>query len=55
MQNLKEFKTEVQGKIRGNKEGEIKVFKDNGLAKAYNWDGAKNAWQEIGEVMDPSA
>ena len=54
MQNLKDFKTEVQGKIKGAKEGEIKVFADSGVAKAYSWDLQKG-WQEIGEVVDPSA
>jgi len=37
MNNLKEFSTEVQGKLQGTSQGEIKVFRDNGKAKAYMW------------------
>lgn len=51
---MQEFKTEVEGKVRGTKEGEIKVFKDNGVAKAYMWKTAEGKWEEIGEVINPS-
>lgn len=51
MSTLKEFKAEVQGKLSGTKEGEIKVFKDNGVAKAYMWKAAERKWEEIGEVI----
>ena len=37
----------------GSKEGEIKVFKDGGVAKAYMWKVAENKWEEIGEVINP--
>ncbi len=37
LSTLKEFTTEVNGKLAGTKQGEIKVFKDKGVAKAYMW------------------
>jgi hypothetical protein len=37
MATLKEFSTEVAGKLKGASQGEIKVFKDKGVAKAYMW------------------
>jgi hypothetical protein len=48
---LKEFSSEVKGKLNGAKEGEIKVFKDNGVAKAYMWKADDRKWEEIGEVI----
>jgi len=52
MQNLKDFKTEVEGKLVGTSEGEIKVFKDGEVAKAYMWKMAERKWEEIGEVLN---
>jgi hypothetical protein len=37
MAKLPDFKSQVEGKLMGNAQGEIKVFKDNGVAKAYMW------------------
>ena len=54
MAQMKEFKTQVEGKVRGKKEGDIQVFKDEGKAKAYMWKEADSKWEEIGEVVDPS-
>ena len=51
MSTLKEFNSEVRGKLIGSKEGEIKVFKDNGVAKAYMWKADERKWDEIGEVV----
>jgi phospholipase A-2-activating protein len=44
----------VRGKVFGQSEGEIKVFKDQGKAKAYMWKSADRAWEELGEVVDPN-
>jgi len=54
LNSLPEFSTQVRGKIFGQSEGEIKVFKDKGVAKAYMWKSAERTWEEIGEVVDPS-
>lgn len=51
LSTLKEFNSEVKGKLSGTKEGEIKVFKDNGVAKAYMWKAGERKWEEIGEVI----
>jgi phospholipase A-2-activating protein len=39
------------GKLKGTKQGEIKVFKDKGVAKAYMWKMEDSKWEEIGEVV----
>ena len=44
----------MRGKVFGQSEGEIKVFKDQGKAKAYMWKSADRAWEELGEVVDPN-
>ena len=41
----------MRGKLNGSKEGEIKVFNDNGVAKAYMWKADDRKWEEIGEVI----
>ena len=51
MQNLLEFSTQVEGKLKGTKQGEIKVFKDKGVGKAYLWKQEDDKWEEIGEVV----
>jgi len=38
----------------GQKKGEIKVFKDAGVGKAYMWDMDKMEWECIGEVINPA-
>ena len=38
----------------GQKKGEIKVFKDAGVGKAYMWDMDKMEWDCIGEVINPA-
>ena len=53
MNNLLEFSTQVQGKVRGKHDGFVQVFKDKGTAKAYNWSEAESKWVEIGEVCNP--
>lgn len=35
----------------GTSEGEIKVFKDKGVGKAYMWKSENRKWEEIGEVL----
>ena len=52
--DLKEFTTEIKGKVAGTKQGEIKVFKDAGVGKAYMWDMTKMEWECIGEVINPA-
>ena len=52
MSNLPDFKSQVEGKLLGNAQGEIKVFKDKGVAKAYMWQQEQRKWEEIGEVVD---
>jgi hypothetical protein len=39
----------------GKTEGEIKVFKKDGVPLAYMWKGAENKWEYVGEVVDPNA
>lgn len=41
----------MSGKLSGAKEGDIKVFKDKGVAKAYMWKADDRKWEEIGEVL----
>lgn len=54
MNTLQEFSTQVRGKVFGQSEGEIKVFKDQGKAKAYMWKSQERTWEELGEVVDPN-
>ena len=44
----------MEGKIAGQKEGEIKVFKDANVGKAYMWSMTEMKWNEIGEVINPA-
>ena len=44
----------MEGKIAGQKEGEIKVFKDNNKGMAYMWSMTEMKWNLIGEVMNPA-
>jgi len=37
--------------LKGSKQGEIKVFKDKGVGKAYMWQTEQDKWEEIGEVV----
>lgn len=39
--------------MKGQKEGEIRVFKNGNAAEAYCWKEGK--WEKIGDVMNPSA
>lgn len=39
--------------IKGQKEGEIKVFKNGTSAEAYSWKDGK--WEKIGDVINPTA
>jgi len=55
VEKLLEFSTDVKGKMEGETEGTIKVFRDQGKAKAYMWKSAEQTWEEIGEVVDPTA
>ena len=41
--------------VRGKTEGDIQVFKKNGVPSAYMWKGAENKWEYVGEVVDPNA
>ena len=53
---LKDFDTEIEGKVQGTKDGEVTVFKSNNKAMAYGWNQAEGKWNVLGEVMaDPNA
>jgi len=41
--------------MAGTKEGDIKVFKDNGVPKAYMWKVVEQKWEFVGECVDPNA
>jgi len=41
--------------VPGKQEGEIKVFKEKGIPKAYMWKAADSKWELIGDVIDPNA
>jgi len=46
--------TDQMDQHAGKKEGEIKVFKDNGIPKAYVWKSSERKWDLIGEVQLPT-
>ena len=37
-------------KMKG-KEGEIRIFNNNGVAEAYVYKASQNSWQMMGEVL----
>ena len=39
----------------GKKEGDIQVFKKNGVPSAYMWKTIDHKWEYVGEVVDPNA
>lgn len=39
--------------MKGQKDGEIRVFKNGSSAEAYCWKDGK--WEKIGDVMNPTA
>lgn len=53
MSNLMEFSVVQATGLKGASEGELKVFRDKRIAKAYMWKIAEQKWEEIGEVVDP--
>lgn len=38
-------------KIKGKKDGEVKIFKTKGVPEAYVWKASGNYWEKIGEVI----
>lgn len=42
-------------RILGKQEGDIQVFKKDGVPSAYVWKQADNKWDYFGEVIDPNA
>ena len=52
MEKLPDFKTQVEGKIRGKSDGFVQVFKENNVAFAFMWSDAENKWNKIGEVQN---
>ena len=44
-----------QAKMVGKGEGDIQVFKKNGVPSAYMWKAAEKKWEYVGEVVDPNA
>lgn len=53
MSNLMEFSVVQSTGLKGASEGELKVFRDKGIAKAFMWKTEEQKWEEIGEVVDP--
>ena len=53
--DLLDFSTQVQGKLAGKQDGEIKIFKDKGTVSAYCWKAAENKWEYVGEVQSDQA
>lgn len=51
LKSLKDYNAEVKGIIKGSKQGEMKVFSDKGVAKAYMWQDKSQSWDEIGEMV----
>jgi len=39
----------------GKGEGDIQVFKKNGVPSAYMWKAEEKKWEYVGEVVDPNA
>ena len=50
MSKLPDFKTQVEGKIRGKSDGFVQVFKEDNVAFAFMWSDAESKWNKIGEV-----
>ena len=50
---MPDFKTAVEGKIRGKSDGFVQVFREDGVAFAFMWSDAENKWNKIGEVQNP--
>jgi len=44
-----------QATMRGKTEGDIQVFKSNGVPSAFMWKTAEQKWEYVGEVVDPNA
>lgn len=44
-----------QANIEGKSEGDIQVFKKNGVPSAYMWKTSERKWDYVGEVVDPNA
>lgn len=44
-----------QAKMKGKQEGDIQVFKKNGVPSAYMWKQMEKKWEYVGEVVDPNA
>ncbi len=41
-------------KIKGKREGEIRVFRNGPTAEAYMWKMSEQQWEKIGDVINPS-
>jgi phospholipase A-2-activating protein len=37
--------------LRGNKDGELKIFKNGEVPEAYAWKAQEGKWDKIGEVL----
>jgi len=44
-----------QSKVQGKGDGDIQVFKKDGVPSAYMWKLAESKWEYVGEVLDPNA
>ena len=45
--------TDTLSSVKGNKDGEIRVFKTGTTPEAYCWKGAESKWEKIGDVIMP--
>ena len=41
--------------MAGKTDGDIQVFKKDGVPAAYMWKLAEKKWEYVGEVVDPNA
>lgn len=44
-----------QARMAGKTDGDVQVFKKNGVPAAYMWKLAERKWEYVGEVVDPNA
>ena len=57
--NMEQFKNapdvSEQAKMVGKGEGDIQVFKKDGIPQAFMWKAEEKKWEYVGEVVDPNA
>mmetsp|Transcript_37553 Transcript_37553/g.57529 ORF Transcript_37553/g.57529 Transcript_37553/m.57529 type:complete len:94 (+) Transcript_37553:1061-1342(+) len=40
--------------MQGKSDGEVKVFKNNGIPQAFMWKAAERKWDLVGNLVDPN-